>query len=42
MNNLHHAKHLVVKVLHDYGHELEQGARISLDEYKARVRILPL
>jgi len=37
-----HAKRLVVKVLRDYGRELEQGALISLDEEKARVRILPL
>lgn len=37
-----HAKQLVVKVLNDYRHELEQGALISLDEDKARVRILPL
>ena len=37
-----HAKQLVVKVLHDYRNELEQGALISLDEDKARVRILPL
>lgn len=37
-----YAKQLVVKVLHDYQRELEQGALISLDEDKARVRILPL
>ena len=37
-----HAKQLVVKVLHDYRRELEQGALISLDEDKERVRILPL
>ncbi|MBA4372593.1 MAG: hypothetical protein C0402_06985 [Thermodesulfovibrio sp.] len=37
-----HAKQLVVKVLHDYRLELEQGALISVDEDKARVRILPL
>ena len=37
-----HAKQLVVKVLNTYRHELEQGALISLDEDKARVRILPL
>jgi len=37
-----HGAQLVAKVLHDYRHELEQGALISLDEDKARVRILPL
>ncbi len=37
-----HAKQVVVKVLHDYRLELEQGALISVDEDKARVRILPL
>ena len=37
-----HAKKIVVKVLNDYRRELEQGALISLDEDKARVRILPL
>lgn len=37
-----HARQLVVKVLHDYGREHEQGALVSLDEEKARVRILPL
>jgi predicted nuclease of predicted toxin-antitoxin system len=36
------ARELVVKVLHDYRHELEQGVLISLDEDKARIRILPL
>jgi predicted nuclease of predicted toxin-antitoxin system len=37
-----HAKQLVVKVLHDYRIELGQGSLISVDEDKARVRILPL
>lgn len=37
-----HACGHVVKVLRDYRHELQQGALVSLDEEKARVRILPL
>jgi len=37
-----HSKELVLKVLHDFERELEQGALISVDEDKARVRILPL
>jgi predicted nuclease of predicted toxin-antitoxin system len=36
------ARNLVVNVLHDCRRELEQGALISLDKDKARVRILPL
>ncbi|MDA8078200.1 MAG: DUF5615 family PIN-like protein [Nitrospiraceae bacterium] len=37
-----HAIQFVVKVLNGHQRELEQGALISLDEDKARVRILPL
>lgn len=36
------AKQFVIKAMHDFRQELEQGALISLDEDKARVRILPL
>lgn len=37
-----HSIRLVVKVLNAHGLELRQGALISIDEDKARVRILPL
>lgn len=37
-----HAERLVRKVLHNFSRELEQGALISIDVDKARVRILPL
>ena len=37
-----HAKKLVLKILKDYESELKHGALISMDEDKARIRILPL
>ncbi len=37
-----HARQIVVNILNDYRRELEQGALISVDEDRARVRILPL
>ena len=37
-----HAKKIVLRILKDYELELEHGALISMDEDKARIRILPL
>lgn len=37
-----YAKEFVIKILQKFQLELEQGALISVDEGKARVRILPL
>ncbi len=37
-----HAKKLVLRILKDYESELKRGALISMDEDKARIRILPL
>jgi predicted nuclease of predicted toxin-antitoxin system len=37
-----HGRKLVVRVLHDYEDELGQGSLISVDEDRARARILPL
>ncbi|MEW5744129.1 MAG: DUF5615 family PIN-like protein [Nitrospirota bacterium] len=36
------AKKHIIKVLHDFRRELEEGALVSIDEDKARIRILPL
>lgn len=37
-----HLKQLIVRILREYDHELEQGALIAVDEATARARILPI
>ena len=36
-----HARHIVIQAIRQYGDHLLKGALISIDENKARVRILP-
>jgi len=38
----HHAKDLLLNTLHKFAENLQQGALISVDEEKSRVRLLPL
>jgi predicted nuclease of predicted toxin-antitoxin system len=37
-----HLEAIVISALHQHGTFLEQGALITLDEFRARVRILPI
>jgi predicted nuclease of predicted toxin-antitoxin system len=38
----HHEKDLLLNTLHKFAENLQQGALISVDEEKSRVRLLPL
>jgi predicted nuclease of predicted toxin-antitoxin system len=40
--NPYHIKNLVIEALHQFREYLQEGALISVDEKKPRVRILPL
>lgn len=38
----HHLENIVIEVLRRYETQLENGALITIDEYKSRIRILPI
>jgi predicted nuclease of predicted toxin-antitoxin system len=40
--NPHHKKNLVIQVMQQFRQNLQEGALISIDEKRPRVRILPL